>query len=184
MSFTDKLIQEHLGGSTKPKSQQKTDATFVDRNPQAFRDFVKNTYFSKDQEDPFSHFYIKEGGKHERIHQVYNEAQQKFREHQHKTASEKSHDGITNIFKTLHTKIEDMMLENQIENEDLQSLSHQLQSKVKVNYDLKSLMKSEFVYDVDPELVDSELSNTQFLRQQRKRAETKLIKNKIIYKLD
>ena len=77
-----------------------------------------------------------------------------------------------------------MMLENEIENEDLQSLSHQLQSKVKVNYDLKSLMKSEFVYDVDPELVDSELSNTQFLRQQRKRAETKLIKNKIIYKLD
>jgi len=57
-----------------------------------------------------------------------------------------------------------MMLENQIENEDLQSLSHQLQSKVKVNYDLKSLMKSEFVYDVDPELVDSELSNMQFLR--------------------
>lgn len=55
---------------------------------------------------------------------------------------------------------------------------------MKVNYDLKSLMKSEFVYDVDPELVDSDLSNTQFLRQQRKRAETKLIKNKIIYKLD
>lgn len=77
-----------------------------------------------------------------------------------------------------------MMLENQIENEDIQSLSHQLKSEVKVNYDLKSLMKSEFVYDVDPDLVDSELSNTQFLRQQRKRAETKLIKNKIIYKLD
>ena len=76
------------------------------------------------------------------------------------------------------------MLENQIENEDIQSLSHQLKSEVKVNYDLKSLMKSEFVYDVDPDLVDSELSNTQFLRQQRKRAETKLIKNKIIYKLD
>lgn len=33
MSFTDQLIQEHLGGSTKPKSQQKTNATFVDRNP-------------------------------------------------------------------------------------------------------------------------------------------------------
>lgn len=76
------------------------------------------------------------------------------------------------------------MLENQIENEDIQSLSHQLKSEVKVNYDLKSLMKSEFVYDVDPDLVDSELSNTQFLREQRKRAETKLIKNKIIYKLD
>ena len=59
-----------------------------------------------------------------------------------------------------------------------------MKSEVKVNYDLKSLMKSEFVYDVDPDLVDSELSNTQFLREQRKRAETKLIKNKIIYKLD
>ena len=115
---------------------------------------------------------------------MYNEANQKFKEHQYKTASEKSHAGIADIFKTLHTKIEDMMLENQIENEDIQSMSHQFESEVKVNYDLKSLMKSEFVYDVDPELIDSELSNTQFLRQQRKRAETKLIKNKIIYKLD
>ena len=34
-----------------------------------------------------------------------------------------------------------------------------MKSEVQVNYDLKSLMKSEFVYDVDPELVDPELSH-------------------------
>ena len=40
------------------------------------------------------------------------------------TTSEKSSEGIEEIFKTLNTKIEDMMLENQIENEDMQSISH------------------------------------------------------------
>jgi hypothetical protein len=56
-----------------------------------------------------------------------------------------------------------MLLENQLENEDNLSLSHQLKTEVKINYDLKSLMKSEFVYDVDPELNDSDISDKIFL---------------------
>ena len=75
-----------------------------------------------------------------------------------------------------------MLIENEWENEDTTSLSHQFDSQVKINYDLKSLMKSEFVYDVDPELIDPSVSDSIFLAQQRKRAETKLIKSKIIYK--
>ena len=55
---------------------------------------------------------------------------------------------------------------------------------MKIKYDLKSLMKSEYVYDIDPECVDPDISDAVFLRQQRKRAETKLIKTKIIYKMD
>jgi len=34
---------------------------------------------------------------------------------------------------------------------------------VKINYNLKSLMKSEFVYDVDPLLTDPEISDPAFL---------------------
>ena len=59
-----------------------------------------------------------------------------------------------------------------------------MKSEIKIDYDLNSLMKSEFVYDIDPEVVNPEIPDALFLRQQRKRAETKLIKTKIIYKMD
>ena len=78
--------------------------------------------------------------------------------------------------------MDDMLLENWNENEDIASISHQLHSQVKVDYNLKSLMKSDYVYDVDPELIDPEISDIVFLAQQRKRAEAKLIKGTIIYK--
>ncbi len=63
------------------------------------------------------------------------------------------------ILKTLSQKLEDMLLENYRENEDFISLSHQLENEVKINYDIKSLMKSEFVYDIDPDLVDSSMDD-------------------------
>jgi len=52
-----------------------------------------------------------------------------------------------------------MLIENYRENEDFISLSHQLKSEVKIEYDLKSLMKSEKISDVDPELVNDEISD-------------------------
>ena len=88
------------------------------------------------------------------------------------------------IMKTLADKMDDMLLENWVENEDFTSLSHQLPSEVKVDYNMSSLMKSEFVYDIDPDLVDEELNDKMYLFKQRKRAETKLIKGTIIYKMD
>jgi hypothetical protein len=65
--------------------------------------------------------------------------------------------------KTLQDKMDDMLLENWTENEDIVSLSHYLKSEVKVDYNLKSLMKSDHVYDVDPELIDTEVSDDMFL---------------------
>ena len=76
-----------------------------------------------------------------------------------------------------------MLLENLYENEDTLSLSHHLDSEVQIDYNLPSLMKSEFVYDVDPELINPDISNAEYLFRQRKRAETKLVKSKIIYKV-
>ena len=57
-----------------------------------------------------------------------------------------------------------------------------MDTKINLEYNLKSLMKSEFVYDVDPDLQNQNMSDFAYLELQRKRAETKLIKSKIIYK--
>lgn len=56
-----------------------------------------------------------------------------------------------------------MLLQNHVENEDTLSLSHHLTSEVEISYNLKSLMKSENVYDVDPELIDPEVSDAVYL---------------------
>lgn len=88
------------------------------------------------------------------------------------------------IMKTLADKMDDMLVENWAENEDFTSLSHQLPSEVKINYNMSSLMKSEYVHDVDPDLVDEDMADNRYLFKQRKRAETKLIKGTIIYKMD
>jgi hypothetical protein len=53
-----------------------------------------------------------------------------------------------------------------------------------VNYNLRTLIKSEFVNDVDPDLSDLSLTHEEYLDLFRRRAETKLIKSKIIYKLN
>jgi len=96
----------------------------------------------------------------------------------------KTSENAKSTLKTLSDKIDDMLLQNRDENEDRTSLSHHLGTSVEIKYDLRSLMKSDQVYDIDPELVDAEMSDEAFLTQQRKRAETKLIKTKIIYKMD
>jgi hypothetical protein len=48
---------------------------------------------------------------------------------------------------------------------------------------MKTLVKSEFIYDVEPELLEESLSDEKYLELSRIRAEAKLIKMKIIHKL-
>ena len=60
-----------------------------------------------------------------------------------------------------------------------------MKTEVNVRYDLRTLIKSEFVYDVDPDLsVEAGLSAEEYLALSRRRAEAKLIKSKIIYKVN
>jgi hypothetical protein len=40
------------------------------------------------------------------------------------------------------------------------------------------------VYDVDPELIDKTVTDDEYLERFRRRAEAKLIKSKIIYKIN
>jgi hypothetical protein len=156
----------------------------VSRDPKAFRNFIGQVYNSKDREDPFTHFYLKEGGKTERAKKLIAEEKQN------------QIDVIEDDLKTIEAieeakerrerlwhKVENMLLENEIENEDLTSVSHALRTNIKVNYDLKTLMKSEFIYDAEPDLNDSSVTNEQFMDVYRRRAESRLIKTKIVYKL-
>ena len=83
----------------------------------------------------------------------------------------------------MQDKIERILLDIELKNEDLLDLSSHLPQQVNVSYDLKSLVKSEFVYDIDPDLLNMSISAEDFLEIQRRRAEQKLIKTKIIYKL-
>lgn len=60
-----------------------------------------------------------------------------------------------------------------------------LKTEVNVHYDMRTLVKSEFIYDVDPDLsVEAGLSAEEYLALSRRRAEAKLIKSKIIYKIN
>lgn len=45
-------------------------------------------------------------------------------------------------------------MEERIRNEDLTNISSPLEQNIRVEYDMKSLIKSEQIFDVDPELVD------------------------------
>jgi len=73
--FTDGLITEHLRSGPSGARQQ---GKFLARDPAAYRDFIRASYQSKDQEDPFTHFFIKESGKIERVHKVHNDAKERF----------------------------------------------------------------------------------------------------------
>jgi len=82
LSFTDLLIKQHMSGREQiPRlTAEKDQIVYAPRNEASYREFVKSTYFSKDQEDPFSHFYIKESGKIERLHKTYDEHQTKYKD--------------------------------------------------------------------------------------------------------
>ena len=64
-----------------------------------------------------------------------------------------------------------MLLEERMRNEDLINISSPLEQNIRVNYDMKSLVKSEQIFDIDPDLVDQGISDVEYLRLARRRAE-------------
>jgi hypothetical protein len=58
MNFTEQLIEEHL----KMNKTKYSNAVpkYVPRDAANFRKFVMQCYQSKDREDPYTHFYLKE----------------------------------------------------------------------------------------------------------------------------
>ncbi len=64
----------------------------------------------------------------------------------------------------LAQKIEDVLLTDELRNEDLLDLSSAgLKTRVDIRYDMRSLVKSENIHDVEPELRDSGISDEEYL---------------------
>ncbi len=59
MNFTDQLIEEHLNIRKAGDSKQ-SETRFLPRDAEKYRKFVASSYTSKDREDPFTHFFLKE----------------------------------------------------------------------------------------------------------------------------
>lgn len=68
LSFTDQLIEEHL--KQKVNTKEAAAAKVVPRDAEKFRRFVESTYFSKDREDPYTNFYLKEAREKETLNRL------------------------------------------------------------------------------------------------------------------
>lgn len=178
LNFTDSLIEEHLRGSAKKDAPK-----YVPRDAEKFRNFIESTYDSKDREDPFTHFYLKEA--RNRVAAEKEIADEKARQ----SVTEEGSADVDLLERgekrrqVLQDKLEETLMASEMRDNDLLDLSSSLKSRVNVKVNIGSLMKSEFVHDVDPDLANANLTPEEFLEVYRRRAETKLIKTKIIYKL-
>jgi len=78
------------------------------------------------------------------------------------------------------------LLAEEMQNQDFLDLSSAgLKTEVNVHYDMRTLVKSEFIYDIDPDLsAEVDLTAEEYLAISRRRAEAKFIKSKIIYKVN
>ena len=181
--FTDKLIEDHL--STRKNTESAVTANFLERDPTVFRDFMRTkAACSRDQADAYSHFFLKEAGKQERVHKAYGEATEQYQETIDTSKNPVVRERTKKLMKSLQDKVDDMLLENREENDDGISLMNQFDTTIDINYDIGSLIKSQHVYDVDPDIENADLTDEAFMNLQRRRAETKLIKSKIILKMN
>lgn len=155
LDFTDQLIEEHLG---LRKNEAGKTIYNVERDPSVYRKFVESTYYSKDREDPYTHFFLKEGAMKETLMKEIHEESVSATWNKSFGEEKDTEENKRNLDK-LWDKVDKFLLENELKNEDLLNLSSSLKQKVKISYDMKSLMKSEFIYDIEPELVDKELTD-------------------------
>jgi uncharacterized protein YwgA len=64
----------------------------------------------------------------------------------------------------LQDKIDSLLMEEDNQNHDLLQLSNAgVQTHLSVSYDIRTLLKSEQVYDVEPELVDKSVTDEEYL---------------------
>ena len=158
---------------------------FIPRDAANFRKFMIAQYQSKDREDPFTHFYLKEAKNKEMIKNWIEEEKQIEKETESETKDPKVIAEGEERREALQDKIDSLLMEEDNKNNDLLQLSNAgVQTHLSVNYDLRTLIKSEQVYDVEPELVDKTVTDEEYLESYRRRAEAKLIKSKIIFKVN
>lgn len=114
LSFTDKLIEEHLQAK-----HSKGPFKYVPRDAQKYREFVAATYHSKDREDPYTHFYLKESRTKEHINKlVADDKELQARIEEGSDSSVVIEEGNARR-QALQEKIENMLLAEERLNEDM-----------------------------------------------------------------
>lgn len=112
---------------------------------------------------------MKESGKHERIHakiKEKNDITEKMNEE--RITTKEYFPVIREKLESIDKEIEDMLLENDMENNDRLDFGAFNRTHVHVNYDLKSLFKSDFLHEVDPDVEDKTLNDQEFVYKQRR----------------
>lgn len=119
------------------------------------------------QQSAFNQFYLKEGLKQSRAKEIYEKVQEKHRNFEESGVEQ------------LADELDRILMKNEKENEDLFNLSSPLGNYVNINIDIESLGVLEKTSQTRSGLTDA-----QFLLRERCVAESRIIKSKIIYKMD
>lgn len=117
MSFTDQLIEEHL--KLNKKSEAVSGVKYVPRDATNFRNFVIAQYQSKDREDPFTHFYLKEAKNKEMIENWIEEEKQLRKETESETKDPRVIEEGEKRRQALQDKIDSLLMEEEKNNHDL-----------------------------------------------------------------
>ena len=113
MNFTEQLIEEHLKvkKSTEAKPAQ---ARLVPRDAEKYRKFVESAYFSKDREDPYTHFFLKEAKNKELVKTLISEENQRHAEFEAESRDTELKEEGKQRRQKLQDKIEDILLSEEI----------------------------------------------------------------------
>lgn len=168
--FIDSLITEHLEAYERADSLKSTkSAKFVPRDPKCYREFLKSLDNVKDRYDPYTNFFLNEAGEKEMTHKTLPRLIRKA-----KTEQEK------NYYQEI---LDNMLLSKQsYDKSDLNVGSHVIKKK-DIHYNFEALIRDENNYDRDERVYSDEFTDESFLLQQRREAESNLIKTKILHKL-
>ncbi len=93
------------------------------RDAASFRKFILSTYHSKDREDPYTHFFLKEAKNKEMINTWIEEEKQRFKEIEEDTRDPKIVAEGNKRREALYDKIDSILLEEENRNEDLSQVS-------------------------------------------------------------
>ena len=159
MNFIDRLIESHLQST----SDNTSDVTFLPRDPAAFRKF--HTSIPQPQ-SLYNQYWLKEAAKKKHIQELLDKVTTLQRQGRLEEASE------------TQKQLDYALLKEERENEDCWSLSSSIKQYITINVDVKSLG----VLDRPTQAFKNEsISDADFLQRERCLAESRLIKQKILY---
>jgi len=110
----------------KSTEKEGADTITLNRDEGVYRRFVESTYNSKDREDPFTHFYLKEGALKESLKHEISVANQTEEDIEFQTPNPKVIEEGKKKREKLWDKVDKVLLDQHIKNEDILNISSSL----------------------------------------------------------